>query len=228
MADSSQNDADLRWFFSLGQSALERSPFGGILERQLNYTQGSNGEKIRHPKEQEDNIWEWERRWCAMTQACVDGVRIDLSDEPWMQALRDDDPDPSLTAKPSTAIQATTPIMPDEAVIHKHARISNALRQIGVTDLAVLQRWYGDRGAYWCVKGSQVYVLLPLTRGGRKLLDTLSERLGDERPDEILAQQSREQEAWTDIRRGALLRSAHDEAIRMIAKARSEYRKALT
>lgn len=226
MADR-EHDADLRWFFSLGQSAFDSSPFGGILERQLNYTRDRNGERIQHPKEQEDDAWEWSRRRCVMTQARIDGCAIDLSDEPWMHRLLDSDPDPSLTAQPTTAVQTTIPIMPNEMVIQRYAIISNALRQLGATDMTVLQLWYGDRGSYWQGKGSQVYGLLPLTTGGKKLLESLSDRLGDERPDEILAQQSREQEAWTDVRRGALLKSAHDQAVKMIARARSEYRKAL-
>lgn len=233
MGASENHDADLRWFFGRGQSAFERSNFGNQIDRLLTYTQDHTGKRIPHPKEREADVLKWHRRWSCtpnrMESVLIDGERVDLSGEPWLVALREQDPDPSLTAQHTNTPVQAQPHIPDDDTMLRYAKVSGALSRLTMDQYEVLNIWYGDRGAYWAMKGSRVYGLMPRTRAGKKLLAQHADKLGEHRPDEILAAQASEQNTsiGTDTGRGLELKRADNQARALYENALRAYMEAI-
>lgn len=227
MANAELHDMDLRWFFSVGQSMFEKSAFGNMLARQLNYTRDEKGQRIPHPKEQENEVWAHRQRGCWMQTSVIDQELADLARDPDLRDVLD--PDPSLTARHNGAPPPTIPVIPDEENLQRHARVSGRLSRIGRTNLEVLELWYGNRGAYWQERGgSPIFGLLPYTKMGKRILQQHADKLGDHRADEILWQQCKDQETGLgkDTQRGLMLASARNDARALFATAFKSYTKA--
>jgi len=216
------DEADLSWFFSVGQSTFERSTFGDCLERAEQFGSDEDGNRIEHPSEQERRAWQFHRLRCWHPEP----VSIDKQIARELEALIDwEELDPSLTVQPSSGRAGEEPsYVPDDYALRRYAVVSRALALVPRVHFRALSGYFGLRGEHFGMRDcGRVMVLYGETRAGKMLLGKFADRHRDRRHDEILEHLWEQQRSWKDFERGRLLQLAEEQALGLLERSKRSY-----
>ena len=218
------DEADLRWFFGVGQSAFERSTFGAQLEiaERLGFT--SDGERVESPKERERRSWRYRQSECGKLRVKAGHHMRDMLDE--LRDLLDEQDmlteDPSETARGQDPKKGELGYEPDDKDLQRYARISRTLSRMLPSHRRALGLFFGLRAARWSDHDlGRLLMLYGETQAGRELLARHPEREG--RPDDKIAQEWTDQRAWKDPERGKLLTRCREQATGLYLDAMRGY-----
>jgi hypothetical protein len=214
---SDADERDLRWYFSVGQTAFERSSMGGMLANAELFASSGRYDVVAN-------------EWFAVPF-------------PPTNPTPDDDLGDPLKARPRGDKGDKLGYEPDHATLNKYGDVSRSLMNVERADpiaRVALERFYGDRGAAWAridpPAPGRIASLYLLTGAGQRLLTTAAEKdrakgypdLGlseDRRLENLIAQQEKSPAEW----RHALLLRAGGQAAALYAdacRAWNEHRKA--
>jgi len=140
-----QDEAALSWFYGPGQSLLERSTMGGMLERAELFSVS-----FLPDPEQDRARREWER------------------EAPWTE------PPGALSARPRSGGHTSSGYTPEEGLVSRYAQVSRLVRAVSERDAGAagaLSLYYGDEGSRWgeTTRG-RMFSLYAYTAAGRELL----------------------------------------------------------
>jgi hypothetical protein len=215
------DEADLRWFFSVGQSAFERSTFGTQLELAEQFGFGADGDRIESPRKREERIWKYRQAQCRRTHL---KLPPDLVEEMRGLLLKSDllEDDPSVTAQESDEFEGEQGYEPDDAALQRYATISRALLRVSQSHHRALGLYFGLRATRWATHElGRLLMLYGETPAGRQLLDLHPQREG--RPDDRIAQEWTDERASKRPERGRLLIRCREQALALLHDAQAAY-----
>lgn len=139
------DEAALDWYFGPGQTLLERSTMGGMLERARLFAT----DFLPDPElDTARRIW--------------------ARDEPWAE------PPGALTARPRGGGHQASGYTPEEGLLSRFARVSRIMQQLAARDVdaaGALVLYYGDQGVRWGrTRLGRIFALMPFTVSGKELL----------------------------------------------------------
>lgn len=239
------DQADLIWFFSVGQSAFERSTFGHQLERAELFTFGSKicrrckGAGFTESPEQAIRRATAELKAWQETRGVKRGAPVGFDDgtcraclgSGWVPRVSKFQRRGPETARPTTPAARAVPAEPNTDALERYGAVSSRLRRVQAEHRRTLEAYLGVIGGAWAddPNRGRIWGVMPLTPAGQKLAKTHRGK-GDSElaPDYALnvaaelqlippGDDKQQRARWET--RGKLLEAAKEQAERLYAEA---------